>query len=763
MGLNESEFGDWIVKRRWTIVIATMVGVCAAAYGALFLSFNNDIRVFFSPDNPQLTAMETQESIYTKNDNILFAVAPKNGNVFTRETLAAIEELTAAAWQIPYSSRVDALTNFQHTQSEEDDLIVENLVENAMTLDDEQLERIKTIALSEPLLLNRQISPTGHVAGVSVTIVKPDNSLTASPQAAARAKKIAADLSTKFPAIDIYLTGSVMIDTAFREATERDMVTLFPAMFLVMAVILWVALHSFAGMMASLAVIGISVLTALGLAGWFGMSLTTPSAMSPTIILTLAIADSVHILVTMFQQIRLGTPKNEAIAESLRVNLQPVFITSMTTTIGFLSMNFSDVPPFRDLGNIVAIGVIAAFFYSVLFLPALMAILPIQAKSKALRTGPNLNGRLSEWVIYKRKSLFWGLLAVIGILTCGIGGIELNDNFIQYFDERYDFRRATNFIEDHLTGFDIIEYSLDSDEPGGINEPEYLHRLDKFKQWYLQQPNVVRVDAFVDRIKTLNKNMHADQKTYYRIPASRELAAQYLLLYEMSLPFGLDLNNMINVDKSATRMVVTLKNVTSKDLRTRDASARRWLAANAPQWKNAYGTGLSIMFAHISKRNIESMLGGSFLALALISGILVLALRSFKLGAISLVPNLAPAFMAFGVWGMTMKTVGIALSVMVAMTIGIVVDDTVHFLSKYLRAKREMGMNSHDAVRFAFKTVGLALIVTTLALVSGFTIFSFSGFRVNSDMGTLTAVTLSFALALDFLFLPSLLMRMKGR
>lgn len=759
--MNQSGFGYWVVKHKWAIVTATVLFVCLSANGARFLTFNNDIRVFFSQDNPQLIAMETQENTYTKNDNILFAVAPKDGNVFTRETLAAIEELTEAAWQIPYSSRVDSLTNFQHTESDKDDLIVANLVENAITLDEKRLHRIKQIALSEPMLVNRQVSFSGHVAGINVTVVKAEKSITESAEAAAFAKKIAAGIVEKYPGVDVHITGSVMIDTAFSEATKRDMQKLIPLMCLAITIILWAALRSLAATVATLALIGISVITALGFAGWLHISLTPPSAMSPTIILTLGIADSVHILVTMLQQIHQGKPKDEAIAESLRVNLKPVFITSITTTVGFLTMNFSDAPPFHDLGNIVAIGVIAAFIYSVLFLPALMAILPWQAKSKKRTSDSRLTYHLAEFVIRKHKLLFRGMLAVIVVLVCGNLGIELNDNFVEYFDQSYDFRRATNFIEKNLTGFDIIEYSLDSGEPGGINNPEYLKTLEKFNQWYLKQPKVVHVYSFADRMKKLNQSMHSDDKAYYRIPASRELAAQYLLLYQMSLPFGLDLNSMINVDKSATRLVVTLKNVTSRDLRKMDERAREWLKHNAPEAMYTYGTGLSIMFAHISKRNIESMLGGSFLALALISGILVLALRSFKLGVISLVPNLTPAFMAFGFWGMTVGRVGMALSVMVAMTIGIVVDDTVHFLTKYIRARREQGMSSQNAVRYSFKTVGTALIVTTLVLVVGFTILSFSGFRVNSDMGMLTAVTITFALALDLLFLPPLLMRIE--
>ena len=272
-------------------------------------------------------------------------------------------------------------------------------------------------------------------------------------------------------------------------------------------------------------------------------------------------------------------------------------------------------------------------------------------------------------------------------------------------------------------------------------------------------PKVAYVSTFTNTIKTLNKNMHNDDPAYYRIPESRNLAAQYLLLYEMSVPFGHDLNNQINVDKSATRMVVFLKNTSAKDQRTMDAKARQWLKDNAPPHMFTFGSGLSIIWAHISKRNIESMLGASFGALILISAILIMALRSFRIGFISLIPNLAPAFMSFGVWGMLVGQVGLALSVIVSLTLGIVVDDTIHFLSKYLRARREKNLPPNEAVRYAFNTVGTAMWVTTLALVTGFIILSFSGFTVNAQMGLLSAITISLALLLDFFFLPTLLIK----
>jgi hypothetical protein len=240
------------------------------------------------------------------------------------------------------------------------------------------------------------------------------------------------------------------------------------------------------------------------------------------------------------------------------------------------------------------------------------------------------------------------------------------------------------------------------------------------------------------------------------------LAAQYLLLYEMSLPYGLDLNNQIDVAKSSTRFVVTMANQTSMGLKRMEAKAQDWLGANAADLATP-GSGLSMIFANLSERNIQSMLGGSILALVLISFILIVALRSLRIGLISLVPNLFPVAMAFGLWGFTVQEVGLAIATVVAMTLGIVVDDTVHFLSKYLRARREHGMDAEAAVRYAFNTVGTALVVTTVVLVLGFLVLGTSGYRPSSHIGWLSSITLVFALAADFLFLPPLLILLDRR
>lgn len=756
-------FASWIVKWRWLVLPVTLLIIGYAFTGGRFLSFTSDYKIFFSGDNPQLLAFEKLQDTYTKNDNVLLVIAPKGGQVFTSKTLSAVTELTKRAWQIPYSIRVDSITNFQHTSAEEDDLVVADLVGDTAALNSNDIEKIKHIALNEPLLVHRLISPAAHVTGVNVTVQLPGkNEQTEVLEVATFARQIAEEVRKNNPDLDVYLTGVAMMNAAFPEASQKDMQTLVPIMFVIVIVMLGILLRSISATIATLAVILLSILGAMGLTGWAGIKLSPPSSAAPSIILTMAVADCVHILVNFLQNMRHGLEKREAIIESIRVNLQPIFITSLSTAIGFLSMNFSDSPPFQDLGNIVAMGVMIAFVLSVTFFPALLMVLPIKVRP-AKTQGSVAMERFSNFVVQNQRRLLWGMSAITVGLVLFIPNNELNDEFVKYFDESVDFRQATDFTTDNLTGIYQIEYSLHSGEKGGVSEPGFLNKVEEFAQWYRQQPEVMHVNSFTDTLKRLNKNMHGDDPGWYRIPDQRDLAAQYLLLYEMSLPYGLDLNNRINVNKSSTRFSVTLYSLSSNEVLALEARAKQWLKTNAPTSMQVDGSSPTVIFAHIGNSSIRSMLIGTTVALILISVILIFTLCSLKLGIISLVPNLIPAALAFGIWGIFVGQIGMAVSVVIGMTLGIVVDDTVHFLSKYQRALREQGMNPEDAVRYAFSTVGTALFTTSAVLIAGFLVLTLSAFEVNSGMAILTAITITAAIAADFLLLPPLLIKAENK
>lgn len=750
-------YTEWILKWRYLVILLSLVVVVVIGSGAPnLMPFSSDYRVFFSKDNPQLNAFENLQNTYTKDDNILFVISPKNTNVFTPDTLAAVQAITLEAWQIPHSIRVDSVTNFQHTYAEEDDLIVDDLVIEPESMTKEDLLYAKQVALNEPNLARRLLSDNTAHTGVNVTIQLPGkDEMNENPQAVAYARKMLADAKEKYPEIDFRLAGMSMMNNAFPEASQADGKTLIPIAFGIIIVVLLLLLKGLSGTAATLILVIFSIIIGMGAGGHIGIKLTPPSASAPIIILTIAIAGAVHLLVTMLQEIHRGMSKHDAIVESMRVNFMPIFLTSITTALGFLSLNSSDAPPFGDLGNMSTFGVLGAFVLTVTFLPAIMFILPIKAKHFVAGTG--FMEKLGNFVVEKRKTLLITLSIAVLFFIAMIPQNDLNDVFVNYFDESVEFRRDTDFTTQNLTGTYTISYSINSGEKEGVSQPEFLAKVEKFADWYKQQDEALHVSTITDTFKRLNKNMHGDDQAFYKLPDSRELGAQYLLLYEMSLPYGLDLNNQIDVAKQSTKVNVVLKTISSNELLDLELRANNWMKTNIPDLVTD-GASPSIMFAHIGKRNIISMLGGTTIALLLISLILIVALRSVKYGLISLIPNLFPAGVAFGIWGLAVGEVGLALSVVTAMTLGIVVDDSVHFISKYIRARKEQGLDSQQAVRYAFKNVGVALWVTSVVLIAGFMVLAQSSFELNSGMGLMTSIIIAIALILDLLLLPPLLM-----
>ena len=750
-----------ILRRPWLVIALATLFMLIAATGARFITVANDYRILFKEDNPYRIALEALESTYSTFDRALIAVEPREGSIFTREALGAIEELTETAWETPHSSRVDSLTNYTHSRAEGDDLIIEPLVENASALKDADLTRIRKIALDSAELPGRLVSLDERIGGLAITFVLPEDLDAAVIDIGEHLDAVLASARAKYPNITFYLTGDVIFHRAFADATRKDVETLVPLVFLVIVCLTVILLRSFFGALAVVAVILFPVLTTLGFAGWLRVEFSPANSGVPAMIMVIAIADAVHIVSSALLEMKRGQEKKAAIAESLRHNAWPAFLTAVTTAIGFLTLNASDSPPFHVLGNCMAFGVLCAYLYSMTLLPALLSLLPLRIP-RVRSESTALFERFADLVIAKRRLLLWVLVLVAAVLLSGIHRIELGDNLTKFFDERYQLRRDTDYISKNLTGFDKLEYSLQSDREGGITDPDYLHKVETFAEWYRKQPNVSHVQAFTGIMKRLNENMHGDDPAFHRLPEDQDLAAQYLLLYEFSLPVGMDLNNRMDIAKSATRLTVTIEDATAQDLRELSERARSWLQANMPDFAQE-ASGQSILVAHMTHRNLHSMLSTTIFAMAIISGILILVFKSLRLGLLSLVPNFLPALMTFGLWGYLVGGMGIVSSVAVALTFGIIVDDTIYFMSAYLKARRKEGLSPSDAVRYAFRTVGQALWTTTIVLSAGFMVFTVSGFELSWVLGLLVTITVIFALATDFLLLPILLIALDGK
>lgn len=739
------------------VLLATIFLIIVATIGGKNLYFRGDYDIFFDGTNKQLLAFDEIQTTFAKTDNLAIVIAPEDGDIFTPQTLSLIQKITVDAWQVPYSSRVDSIANYQHTEAFEDDLLVEDLLYSEYELTPDRISKVKSIALSEPVLKSALVSEKGDVTVVNITVQLPEMDKTAEVEEVVSSINAMIDRYQRaYPDVTFHKAGIIAMNYAFMTAAQDDSSTLVPTMLVVILVFLTIMLRSILSVIATLIVIIGSVMATMGISGWAGMFLSTATVNVPTLIMTLAVADCVHVIATMRQSMKNGFTKVQSIERSIALNFVPILITSVTTAIGFLMMNMSDSPVLRDFGNLSALGVMVACFLSVTLLPALLKLLPIHVKMEMSQDQKHFMDRLGDFVVSQRRALLPLSVAVIVVCASLIPLNKVNDESVEYFGQRNEFRQAADFMEERISGMTNISIAIKTNESQGIAAPDFLNTIGEFSSWLRDQPETDHVATLADVYKRLNKNMHGDDEAYYSLPQERELAAQYLLLYEMSLPYGLDLNNQINVDKSSIKMVLTVANLGSVELVDLENRIYQWFAEHAPQYQ-VVASSPSLMFAHIGETNMASMLSTLPITLVLISALLIFALRSVRLGLISLMPNIAPAVIGFGLWALISGEINLGLSVVVTLTLGIVVDDAVHFLSKYQRARRE-GQTAEQAVRYAFHTVGRALWITTVVLVAGFSVLAMSSFRLNADMGQLSAIVIFIALVVDFLFLPTLLM-----
>ncbi len=739
------------------VLLATIFLIIVATIGGKNLYFRGDYDIFFDGTNKQLLAFDEIQTTFAKTDNLAIVIAPEDGDIFTPQTLSLIQKITVDAWQVPYSSRVDSIANYQHTEAFDDDLLVEDLLYSEYELTPERISKVKSIALSEPVLKSALVSEKGDVTVVNITVQLPEMDKTAEVEEVVSSINAMIDRYQRaYPDVTFHKAGIIAMNHAFMTAAQDDSSTLVPTMLVVILVFLTIMLRSILSVIATLIVIIGSVMATMGISGWAGMFLSTATVNVPTLIMTLAVADCVHVIATMRQSMKNGFTKAQSIERSIALNFVPILITSVTTAIGFLMMNMSDSPVLRDFGNLSALGVMVACFLSVTLLPALLKLLPIHVKMETSQDQKHVMDRLGDFVVSQRRALLPLSVAVIVVCASLIPLNKVNDESVEYFGQRNEFRQAADFMEERISGMTNISIAIKTNESQGIAAPDFLNTIGEFSSWLRDQPETDHVATLADVYKRLNKNMHGDDEAYYSLPQARELAAQYLLLYEMSLPYGLDLNNQINVDKSSIKMVLTVANLGSVELVDLENRIYQWFAEHATQYQ-VVASSPSLMFAHIGETNMASMLSTLPITLVLISALLIFALRSVRLGLISLMPNIAPAVIGFGLWALISGEINLGLSVVVTLTLGIVVDDAVHFLSKYQRARRE-GQTAEQAVRYAFHTVGRALWITTVVLVAGFSVLAMSSFRLNADMGQLSAIVIFIALVVDFLFLPTLLM-----
>lgn len=743
-------FLDFLFRRERTLALGLLVIGMIACLGLLRISVTSDTRVFFGEDNLHLAQLEAFERTYTQNNNVLFVVAAKTGTLMTPEHLASLADLTDAAWQLPHSTRVDSLTNFPHMKTVEDEFIIGDLLPTGTPISEDLLEEISGVAETDALLVNRLVARDLSATGINVNFHLPTRGSLAIDEINAAALALAATFRAQNPELEIHVTGNVVLMKAFSSAAMQDIKYLLPFSLAVIVMVLMITLRSLTETLAISGILAFSAAIAAGLTGWYGLPLNTATVVAPIIIMTLAMASCIHIITAIHRTMRGGQEQFKAIRASLQENGFPIVMTSLTTVVGFLALNFADAPPLRELGNIVIVGIVINFVLTFTLFPVILRRMKLKIRTSSY---PLDSLKLASAIRINTLAVLLIGTALIIASSLGLLRIRLDDDFIRYFDESFAYRTASDFTEDRLTGLNILEFSLDSGSPDGIFSPAYQAHVDEFTMWLRAQEKVANVTSITEYTKRLNMHLSADGLAI--IPDNRSLIAQYYLLMDMGLPEGRSLSEVINTDQSASRVTANLRHATSGEIRRMNEAAQAWLRANAPDLETP-GISINVLFSHLSIDNIRSMIKGTIVSFIVISLIIMVMLRSFKFGLISLLANSIPALVGFGLWGLLAGTVNLGASVLVSMTLGIVVDDTIHFLIAW-RHHRQGGDSPAQAGASALASVGPAMLITTLALIAGFCVLALSGFDINRTLGTFTAIIIAVALAVDFFMLPAAL------
>ncbi len=752
-------YSNFLISHKKAVIFLSILAIFIASYGLKYTKVETDYEIFFDSTNQRLMALREMEKLYGRQDVARIAIEPKHGDVFQPEVLKIIEAMTAQAWSLAYTRRVDSLTNHQFVVGIDEDLLVENLFDSSHPLDDQQFERRKQYALTEPTLINNFVNKEGTIASLLTSITIPQGDSHAAIKASAAVTQMVDEYRLKYPEINFYLTGSIVLNELFFHESTVGTAKVVLTMLAVMLILLACLLRSLIVVGCVLVLLIGCAASSLGIASWFGIPFSAPSSTAPIIIATMVVANAVHIISALLDELRKGINKEKALIDTLRINIEPVFLTTLTTVIGYLCLNTSDVPPYRDLGTTTTIGVINSFILTYTLLPALLAIIPFKV---AVRPDTQ-SGKF--WFDFGAFAVKWRHPITIGMLIFAVSSSAfitrnvINNSLVTFFDKEVPFRVQTEYIMDNLTYFYTVALSIPGHDEGAISDPVYMRQVEALAGWARHQPEVYAVVTYTDVMKQINRAMHNNDNEWYRLPENKELASQYLLLYEMSLPYGFDLDKQLTLDKSSSRLVIGFHDLSSSQFREFDDRLKSWISTHYPQsMQSAVPSSAHLLFANIHHDSVVNNLWGMLIGTLLISLVIMIAMRSVTLGLLSLIPNIIPAMMAFGLWGLIKGQIDIGTSIVGTIALGIIVDDTVHFMSKFRYACMTLGYSPPAAVQYAFATVGKALFITTVVLVLGFSMLMQSNYTLNSSMGLLTAILLTIAFFFDLFLLPALLM-----
>ncbi|GIR88414.1 MAG: RND transporter [Gammaproteobacteria bacterium] len=760
---DKKDFAKLLIKYRYLSIGLVLIVVCLLATGLTKLTFNPDLETYFPEGHPAVVRYNEIDDMFIPTDNLIIAVHSNEGTLFNGDSLKVIEELTKKSWTIPYSVRVDSLTNYSYVKSVNDDLIVEPFIEEAEKKSIEFFEKRENLVAGEDIIYKSLISEDKKTSVVSIIVDPPGpNKEDQNSELINYILGFIEPIKESNENLDIRLLGNPYLDYISPRIVKAEMPVVMPLMLLLIFFIVFLMIRSYVAVLATFVVILMSLIATFGSIGILGSPLNQMVTTIPILIITLALADCIHLFSIYFQNRVKGISSKESMEKSLEMNIQPLFLTTISTCIGFLCLNFIEVAPLRDFGNAVAIGIGFAFIFTIFFIAPVVSFFEVKTASKVTKQ-TRFSTSVGSFILKNGNKLIFSITSISFLILLCIPMNELDENPTQMYAEGFtSFSSDTLWLDEKLSVTFPVNF-LATNEEGQVSDPDFLKILDKFSVWLEEREQVNHVTSLANNMKNLNKSMHGDDPEWKKIPENADLSAQYLFFYEMSLPMGLDLNSSISQDRKSTKISATLKDMSANEFKEFNNEVLGYLQQNNLENMISEPSSFRVIFTYMVEAIVNSLLYGLFIGILLITLIIGLFFRSYLLPALSIFPNILPIGMGFGLWGLFVGDVGFMVAVGMGSTLGVIVDFTVHFLSKYELARKEFKKSVEESVIYSFETVGFALIIMTVVLALGFSVLNLVTFIPIQDFAKFSVICFIGGLIINFLFLPNLLMKFDKR
>ena len=741
-------------------LLAVLVVTAVTAVYSAGVSFDNSIEVWFLEDDPDLvTYHEFTESF--DSDQIV-VLAWRDPELWTADGLRFAWDLGEAISSLERVEKVRSIVALTEVVAEPGVLTVRPMYDPDEPPDPEEL---RARVMGDELLVGALVGRAGDVASIVVTV---DHLMgrTHEKRILARDIRRVVERFGEQRDLRVRLAGPTILDDAFLRHTERDFLTIMPAMVLVIVIIILILFQTWRALLLPMSVVALASCWVTGLTVMIGQKLTIIHGIIYPMLLGVGIATSIHLLSRTLLLRREGHSPREAADSALRQLLTPSFFTAATTVAGLSSLNFSNLAPLRQFGQIGAFGIASAFVLSY----ALGAwLLPWVAAKESTGDAHHPLDRL--WAKWDRWLTALGELAlkraarvmVVSVLLSAIGlaglfFLEIGSNPVEYFTKRDPVRQDLEFIDQELAGTTRLEVIVSTGVEGGVKEPEVLADMESVERWLREVDGVGASVSLADYVKELRRALRGGDEAERRLPDDRREVAQLLLLVDDPE----EIESMVNFEYSSARITTTVRASQADDLTARIDELDELLEQTFEPPNSAISTGMSKLIANMDRYLLFSATRSMGLAFITVLLCMTLALRSVRLGLFSMIPNILPVALVIGFMGWVGIKLDPGTTMIGAVALGLVVDNTVHFLH-HLRRRVHDGDDIHDAVVDTLMKTGRAVVTTSVVLTLGFELMLLASFSPNIHFGLLCGLAIAIALVADLVVLPAALVLVKPK